>query len=527
MTSIMDNPTFQTILAELAARRVVIGSGLVVLAAAWLLPSLFETDNLSHIPIVGKGSKGKRRKYFSSGGAWELYDEGYNKFKNGLFRLATASLSESIVVSPKYLAELKRLPDDVLSFSGAINESMQTHYTKVNPDIPALPRIIQKHLTPALGKLNRVISEEVIKAMALELPQTSEWEEVDINKKLLRIVAIISGRIFVGPELCHDEKYLDVAINYTVDVMIAAYVVGMVPPWMRPWVAPRLPMVKKLQTRIREADEFLRPVVKERREAMADPSNEMPDDMLQWIINSQKELKMTDDKEFAELQLGVSMAAIHTTTLTTLNSLFSLAVMPEIVPELQDDIRQALAESDGDFSSSALQNMKKLDSFLKETMRYYPLAAASFHRKVLKPFQLSTGEFIPKGVIIEVPAASISSDDGVFEDADKFDALRFYKLRQLKKEQTSGVKAAETVANSQFVSVSESSLTFGYGRHACPGRFFAANEIKMILANLLLHYEIRNPDGVTERHKNIRMGAQLVPDYKKKIMVRKLGQEKA
>jgi hypothetical protein len=79
MTTIMDNPTFQTILAELAARRVVIGSGFVVLAVAWLLPSFFETDNLSHIPIVGKGSKGKRRKFFSSGGAWELYDEGYNK----------------------------------------------------------------------------------------------------------------------------------------------------------------------------------------------------------------------------------------------------------------------------------------------------------------------------------------------------------------------------------------------------------------------------------------------------------------
>jgi cytochrome P450 len=217
---------------------------------------------------------------------------------------------------------------------------------------------------------------------------------------------------------------------------------------------------------------------------------------------------------------------VSITKANDLASLFSLAVMPDIVPELQDDIRQALAESDGDFSSSALQNMKKLDSFLKETMRYYPLTAgeqqfpqrgsdntdkgpASFQRKVLKPFQLSTGEYIPRGVIIEVPAASISSDDGVFEDADKFDSLRFYKLRQLKKEQTSGVKAAETVANSQFVSVSESSLTFGYGRHACPGRFFAANEIKMILANLLLHYEIRNPDGVTERHKNIRKGAQV------------------
>ncbi|KAH6693552.1 ent-kaurene oxidase [Plectosphaerella plurivora] len=514
MTSIMDNPTFQTILAELAARRVIVGSGLAVLVAAWILPSLFESDNLSHIPIVGKGGKGKRRKFFNSGGAWELYDEGYKKV-----------MSESVVVSPLYLSELKKLPDDVLSFSGAINESMHVHYTKVDPDVPALPRIIKTSLTPALGKLNGVISEEVINAMALELPQSSEWEEVDMNKKLLRIVGIISGRIFVGPELCHDDRYLDVAINYTIDVMIAVYVVGMVPPWMRPWVAPRLPMVKKLERRIREADEFLRPVVKERRAAMSDPNYEVPDDMLQWIINSQKDLKMSDDKEIAQLQLGVSMAAIHTTTLTTLNALYSLAVMPELVPELQDDIRQALAESGGEFSSSALQNMKKLDSFLKENMRCYPLSAASFHRKVLKSFHLSTGELIPKGVIIEVPASSISHDNSVFEDAEKFDAMRFYKLRQSKKDQTSGVKAAETVASSQFVSVSESSLTFGYGRHACPGRFFAANEIKMILANLLLHYEIRNPDGVTERHENIRMGAQLVPDYKKKIMVRKIGQD--
>lgn len=230
--------------------------------------------------------------------------------------------------------------------------------------------------------------------MALELPQSAEWEAIDINKKLLRIVAIISGRVFVGPELCHDERYLDAAINYTVDVMIAVYVVGMLPPWMRPWAAPRLPMVRKLQRRIREADEILRPVVRERRAAMEDPAYEAPDDMLQWIINAQKDLKMDDDKEIAQLQLGVSMAAIHTTTLTTVNAwvifeeqrvacdvltdsnrLYTLASMPEIVPELQDDIRQALAESDGEFSSSALQNMKKLDSFLKENMRCYPLSA--------------------------------------------------------------------------------------------------------------------------------------------------------
>lgn len=79
------------------------------------------------------------------------------------------------------------------------------------------------------------------------------------------------------------------------------------------------------------------------------------------------------------------------------------------------------------------------------------------------------------------------------------DALRFYRLRQDAKERGS----VEGAALNQFVSVSQNSLTFGFGRHACPGRFFAANEIKMILANCLLRYEFKNVVGSTQRYPNI------------------------
>lgn len=47
--------------------------------------------------------------------------------------------------------------------------------------------------------------------------------------------------------------------------------------------------------------------------------------------------------------------------------------MPEIVPELREEIRVVLAEHDGEFTSLALQNLKKLDSFMRETMRYNPM----------------------------------------------------------------------------------------------------------------------------------------------------------
>lgn len=50
--------------------------------------------------------------------------------------------------------------------------------------------------------------------------------------------------------------------------------------------------------------------------------------------------------------------------------------MPELIPILREDVQQALAESNGVFTSLAMQNMKKLDSFLKETMRFYALGSS-------------------------------------------------------------------------------------------------------------------------------------------------------
>jgi len=47
----------------------------------------------------------------------------------------------------------------------------------------------------------------------------------------------------------------------------------------------------------------------------------------------------------------------------------------------------------------------------------------------------------------------------------------------------------------QFVSTSPNHLVFGHGQHACPGRFFASNEIKIILCHILLKYNRRLIQG--------------------------------
>jgi cytochrome P450 len=130
----------------------------------------------------------------------------------------------------------------------------------------------------------------------------------------------------------------------------------------------------------------------------------------------------------------------------------------------------------------------------------------------MKPITLSNGQVLPAGVNIEVPAYTVGQDEETFPDAERFDGLRFYRMREQSETFNkpggggAGSTAVEAAAHNQFVSVSQNSLTFGYGRHACPGRFFAANEIKMIMARLVLMYDIRNVGESTERYPNLEIG---------------------
>jgi len=64
-------------------------------------------------------------------------------------------------------------------------------------------------------------------------------------------------------------------------------------------------------------------------------------------------------------------------------------------------------------------------------------------------------------------------------------------------------------------------MGFGYGRHACPGRFFAANEIKLILARLLLDYDMSMPEGLVGRYANQVIGTAQVPEPNAQVRFRR------
>lgn len=54
------------------------------------------------------------------------------------------------------------------------------------------------------------------------------------------------------------------------------------------------------------------------------------------------------------------------------SSLYTLAVSPDDVAMLREEVQKTLVEHGGTLTSRALQQMLKLDSYMKECMRFYP-----------------------------------------------------------------------------------------------------------------------------------------------------------
>lgn len=51
-----------------------------------------------------------------------------------------------------------------------------------------------------------------------------------------------------------------------------------------------------------------------------------------------------------------------------------------------------------------------------------------------------------------------------------------------------------------------------------PGRFFAANEIKAMMCYFVQNFDVKLPDGVTERPPNQYFGTSVQPNQKAEVL---------
>jgi cytochrome P450 len=64
------------------------------------------------------------------------------------------------------------------------------------------------------------------------------------------------------------------------------------------------------------------------------------------------------------------------------------------------------------------------------------------------------------------------------------------------------------------------SIYFGHGNHDCPGRFFASNEIKTVVAYLIRSYDIKAALDSEKRPESLKFASRVAPDPNISIMIK-------
>ena len=104
---------------------------------------------------------------------------------------------------------------------------------------------------------------------------------------------------------------------------------------------------------------------------------------------------------------------------------------------------------------------------------------------VKEDITLSDGSVLPAGFHVFVAGRYL--DPAVYANPGDFDPYRFLRARE----------QPDQVNSWQHVTMSPLHMGFGYGQHACPGRFFASNEMKIAITHLLLQYDWEAVEGDT------------------------------
>jgi len=409
-----------------------------------------------------------------------MLTKGYTLDKQGMFKSPEMGGWHVYASGTKLIEELCKLPDHVLDIQAAAKMTLQGDYT-FSPAIFSNPYhvpIIRHNLTRALPVVFPALVDELKVAFEDYIPcSPDEWTTVKALDSLMRVICRASNMSFVGLPLCRNKEYMDVMLKYTIDVIVGAHFIGMFPTFLRPFAGR---FVSNTRKRFNTVKKHTFPVIEARYQRLEEYSGDwtcLPNDMLTWCMQTgEGEEKTLESLTYRMLMLN--FVSLHTTTMVNTWVLFHLAAYPEYVPELREEINQVLDGSE--WTSASMNGLRKLDSFIKEVLRVRPVIGAIIGRLALRDFTLTNGTYIPAGTKISSAANPLHFDPEMYgENAAEFDGFRFIKRKD------------DGSVNQQLLTSTSEYIAFGYGRHICPGRHFAVNEIKALVSHVLMNYDIK------------------------------------
>jgi cytochrome P450 len=393
-------------------------------------------------------------------------------------------------------------PDHVLNQRQVNNEFLHAKRTMLHPNVPrdtVHGHIIRRELTKDIDNFVGAMAEESLYALSINWgTNTHGWTEISGYHALLDIISRISNRVLVGFPLCRDPAYLRCSSTFSRNVVLSASFLNLLPSFLQPILAPLITAYDTYQ--YRQIAKHTTSIIKRRMASFKpgmdyrNPNYSQHNDYIQWALHdafSHDDLEERTPEMITKRLSVLSFALIQSSVITITNAIFDIASSlrcAEIQQSLREEIQRVTAEHPGtEWEKGSLAKMIRLDSTFRESMRLWGFISRGVMKKVIAPHgvKLPSGEYLPPGTNVGITSFAVQHDESIYQNAMSFDPFRF----SLPLEDPAH-KNAQIAKPLPIITTTDTFMAFSHGRHACPGRFFASTQLKILLAQIILNYEI-------------------------------------
>ncbi len=189
---------------------------------------------------------------------------------------------------------------------------------------------------------------------------------------------------------------------------------------------------------------------------------------LDHLLDIHEQGKLTEYQVFQELNDFI-VAGYDTSGLSICWAIYLISLHPNsqalILEELDQIFCGNISKFPSQITAANLKSMRYLELCIKETLRLYPASPIIFRKSdTNKVVEMPDGKKIPPGVDTYISAYHIHQNPKYFPEPEKF--LPERHLNSL-----------------------TAYMPFGLGSRSCIGQVYALQEMKMILAHLLIEYK--------------------------------------
>ncbi|GIZ40463.1 hypothetical protein CKM354_000379900 [Cercospora kikuchii] len=436
----------------------------------------------------------------------KFLEDGHAKYPHQPFMLSLPGM-EMAVLPDSEIETIRGLPETDVSIKKHHYDVFLGEYSYMGTKADEFDSTMRNVLTRRTPALLASFNAEVEYAVNKMIGPCKEATLIKPRYAMSRIASIMSGRAFVGLPLSRQDAWVEATVDYTAGVSRAWLVLRLIPWPLRFFIAPFLSQVKALKHQRKLNEDMLAPVIASKQAGDRKDEKIPGGDMLDWFISQYD--RPPNAQQLGRDQLLATFASIYNLSNALSYIVFDLAALSSEEVQLMRDEVSAHVGEDGIVDKSNLPKLKKLDSFAKESQRLSPPSLVNIPRIVTNPkgLRCSTGEVLPQGTRMTIHAHVINQNPKLYPNPSEFQPFRFSSLREVPGNENKYQHATTGIDN----------INFGHGIWACPGRFFASAEIKIVLAYILRHYDVTLQPG-QEKPKQQHFGLAILPDPEAEVV---------